>query len=86
MAFSFAFLYGILELHWGFHQLLAMSLATYGLCKAGAAGRIQTSFPWPWLVFGICMVQLTVNHTYRYVFDISLEEMEITGELAPRPS
>jgi hypothetical protein len=81
MVTSFIFLYVILQLHYGFLQLAFMSLATYTLSKLGSQGRLDNlGFQWPWLVFGLCMGELAIAHTYRYVADVSLDVIEISGE------
>ena len=79
---SFVYLFIILQLKWGFAQLLFMSAATFIMCKTFINTPSLTKrlpVPWPWLVFGLTMTQLTINHGYRYWAETSLDEFEITG-------
>lgn len=72
------------DLKYGYVQLLFMSFTTYILCKQGVESPKSLSFfpyAWPWLVFIVCMGQLTANHIYRYIFETPLEQMEITGAM-----
>ncbi|KAN0060981.1 Lysophospholipid acyltransferase [Thecaphora frezii] len=74
LAVSTIFFVPILELRWGFLQLLATSLVTYYICLNRIGGRNMG-----WLVFGLQMGHLTCNHVYRQFGNIPLTTIEITS-------
>ncbi|EPQ28369.1 uncharacterized protein PFL1_04196 [Pseudozyma flocculosa PF-1] len=71
---STIFFVPILELRWGFFQLVATSLVTYFICLNRIGGRKMG-----WLVFGLQMGHLTCNHIYRQFGNIPLTTIEITS-------
>lgn len=69
------FLWGILDLPGGYLQLLASTLTTYFVTKHNVGGKAWM----PWLVFGLAMGHLTVNHLVRAFGNIPLTTIEITA-------
>ncbi|KAF8450925.1 MBOAT, membrane-bound O-acyltransferase family-domain-containing protein [Boletus edulis BED1] len=67
------FLIPVLNLHWGFLQLLGSVLGTYFI-----ASNIRGP-SMPWIHFSFAMGHLTINHAIRAVYELSYETMEITG-------
>ncbi|GAA5862519.1 hypothetical protein JCM8547_002091 [Rhodosporidiobolus lusitaniae] len=70
------FLCFILDLRWGFLQLLGSTLATWVLVKIGVAlnwGRAM-----PWLVFTVVMGHLGVNHVLNFIDKSRMENFEIS--------
>ncbi|PWN54093.1 MBOAT-domain-containing protein [Violaceomyces palustris] len=74
LAVSTFFFLPILQLRWGYLQLLATSLATYYICLNRVGGRRMG-----WIVFGLQMGHLTCNHIYRQFGNIPLTTIEITS-------
>ncbi|KIJ19826.1 hypothetical protein PAXINDRAFT_125984 [Paxillus involutus ATCC 200175] len=70
---SLFFFIPVLNLQWGFIQLLASILGTYYI-----AANVKGS-SMPWIVFTFVMGHLTVNHIIRAVYGLSYETFEITG-------
>lgn len=69
------FLWGIMDLSGGYFQLLASCLTTYLITKYNVGGRAYM----PWLVFGLAMGHLTINHLVRAFGNIPLTTIEITA-------
>lgn len=69
------FLWGILDLPFGYLQLLASTLTTYFVTKHNVGGKAWM----PWLVFGLAMGHLTANHLVRAFGNIPLTTIEITA-------
>ncbi|TDL29602.1 MBOAT-domain-containing protein [Rickenella mellea] len=67
------YLLGVFSLWNGFFQLLGSILATYFIA-ANVRGPSM-----PWIVFGVVMGHLTVNHVIRALFELSYETFEVTG-------
>ncbi|KAI6004231.1 MBOAT, membrane-bound O-acyltransferase family-domain-containing protein [Pisolithus albus] len=63
----------VLNLPWGFTQLLASVLGTYFIA-ANVKGPMM-----PWIVFTFVMGHLTINHIIRALYELSYETFEITG-------
>ncbi|TNY20048.1 MBOAT, membrane-bound O-acyltransferase family-domain-containing protein [Rhodotorula diobovata] len=74
---SVVFLCFVLDLRWGFLQLLASSLATWVIVKVGVAQKWGAAMPWA--VFTLVMGHLAVNHILRHLDDTPLTTIEITG-------
>ena len=82
LACSAFFLCGVYNFRFGAFQLVFMTLVTWSLCKLGVASKLpQGKRPWPWIVFAVTMGQLTINHLYRYIADVSLDNFDITGPM-----
>lgn len=63
----------VLNLPWGFTQLLASVLGTYFIA-ANVKGPMM-----PWIAFTFVMGHLTINHIIRALYELSYETIEITG-------
>ncbi|KAI9572388.1 MBOAT, membrane-bound O-acyltransferase family-domain-containing protein [Boletus coccyginus] len=70
---SIFFFIPVLNLQWGFLQLLGSALGTYFI-----AGNFRGS-NMPWIVFAFVMGHLTINHAIRVVYGLSYETVEVTG-------
>ncbi|KIJ70373.1 hypothetical protein HYDPIDRAFT_143668 [Hydnomerulius pinastri MD-312] len=70
---SLFFFIPVLNLQWGFAQLLGSILGTYFI-----AANVKGS-SMPWLVFTFVMGHLTINHVIRALYGLSYETFEITG-------
>ncbi|PWN44769.1 MBOAT-domain-containing protein [Ceraceosorus guamensis] len=73
---SFFYLFGVLNLHHGYLQLLGTSLITFALTKYNVT---ISGVKMPWIVFGVQMAHLTVNHLIRAYGGIPLTTIEITA-------
>ncbi|CCM03379.1 uncharacterized protein FIBRA_05509 [Fibroporia radiculosa] len=67
------YLLGILNIPFAYFQLLGDILATYFI-----AGNVKSP-RMPWIVFGVIMGHLTLNHIIRAMNNLSYETFEITG-------
>ncbi|GAA5916433.1 hypothetical protein JCM6882_001561 [Rhodosporidiobolus microsporus] len=74
---SILFLCFVLDLRWGFLELLADTLATWFICKLGVAGKWGRATPW--MVFAVVMGHLAVNHIRTYLVDTPLTTIDIAG-------
>ncbi|KAG1828849.1 MBOAT, membrane-bound O-acyltransferase family-domain-containing protein [Suillus variegatus] len=70
---SVFFFIPVLNLSWGFVQLLGSVLGTYYI-----AANVKGS-NMPWIVFAFVMGHLTVNHVIRAFYNLSYETFEVTG-------
>ncbi|EGO01516.1 hypothetical protein SERLA73DRAFT_103339 [Serpula lacrymans var. lacrymans S7.3] len=67
------YFFPVLNLYWGFAQLLGSVLGTYIIAASVRGPRM------PWLVFAFVMGHLTINHIIRAIYNFSYETVEITG-------
>ncbi|KAI6046486.1 MBOAT, membrane-bound O-acyltransferase family-domain-containing protein [Pisolithus marmoratus] len=67
------FLIPVLNLPWGFAQLLGSILGTY-IIAAKVKGPMM-----PWIVFTFVMGHLTINHVIRAIYELSYETVEVTA-------
>ncbi|KAG0700048.1 MBOAT, membrane-bound O-acyltransferase family-domain-containing protein [Suillus ampliporus] len=70
---SVFFFIPVLNLSWGFVQLLGSVLGTYYI-GANVKGPNM-----PWIVFAFVMGHLTINHIIRAFYNLSYETFEVTG-------
>ncbi|EKM59433.1 uncharacterized protein PHACADRAFT_249920 [Phanerochaete carnosa HHB-10118-sp] len=73
IAVTLFYLLPVLNLWFGFLQLLADVIATYYIAL-NVKGKNM-----PWIVFAVTMGHLTVNHAIRALWDLSYETVEVTG-------
>ncbi|OCH95961.1 MBOAT-domain-containing protein [Obba rivulosa] len=73
LSITLIYLIPILNLWFGFLQLLADVIATYYIAKNARGPNM------PWIVFAVAMGHLTVNHVIRAIYNLSYETFEITG-------
>ncbi|KAF7301578.1 hypothetical protein MIND_00723300 [Mycena indigotica] len=67
------FFFPLLRLQVAFFQLLASILATFFITKYVRSKQM------PWIVFGVVMGHLTVNHVIRSMNNFSYETLEVTS-------
>ncbi|OJA12673.1 hypothetical protein AZE42_10144 [Rhizopogon vesiculosus] len=70
---SVFFFIPVLNLSWGFVQLLGSVLGTYFIAANVKSPNM------PWIVFTFVMGHLTINHIIRAFFNLSYETVEVTG-------
>ncbi|KAH7931427.1 MBOAT-domain-containing protein [Leucogyrophana mollusca] len=73
LSVTLLFFLPVLNLHWGFVQLLGSVLGTYFIAANVHGPRM------PWIVFAFVMGHLTINHIIRAIFSYSYETVEVTG-------
>ncbi|EMD40473.1 hypothetical protein CERSUDRAFT_111072 [Gelatoporia subvermispora B] len=67
------YLVPVLNLWFGFLQLLGDVVATYFVAQ-----KVKNHYM-PWIVFAIMMGHLTINHVIRAIYNLSYETVEVTG-------
>lgn len=74
---SWVFLWPLLELRWGYIQLVGQALVSFGLSKLGSRlyARGTITFPWPWIVFFAAMGHLLGIHVHRHMSNMSGQEV-----------
>ncbi|KAG8757310.1 lysophospholipid acyltransferase [Serendipita sp. 396] len=73
LSISTFYMFGLFRLYSGATQLLACALATYFIAK------IDRSKNMPWIVFAGVMGHLFINHIYRTLNKVTLDDFDITG-------
>lgn len=73
LSISGYYMFGFFKLYSGGLQLLASALATFFIAK------FERSKNMPWIVFGVVMGHLFINHIYRTLNKVNWGDFDITG-------
>ncbi|GAA6038523.1 hypothetical protein JCM8097_004611 [Rhodosporidiobolus ruineniae] len=74
---SILFLCFILDLRWGFLELVGDAVATWVICKVGVAQKWGRAMPWA--VFTVVMGHLAYNHIRVFLRDVPSTTIDIGG-------
>ncbi|KIM25146.1 hypothetical protein M408DRAFT_10539 [Serendipita vermifera MAFF 305830] len=73
LSISAFYMFGFFELYWGSTQLITIALVTYFVAKFDRSKNM------PWIVFGLVMGHMFINHVYRTMNKVTLDKFDITG-------